>query len=1195
MNGSMEQSPSQNILRGLHRGPVDPGSLPPEYWNNFEPLYTTPDPPHQHPHPPQQPLQQIQQPQQQQQQSQPLGINWDHPVFSQSTPSRSPLPTPQEPTHGIYPQPTPQSWRSNSLHPQQLIHPAPAPTPHSFINHQQYRQAPQFPHGQATFDTQPLPASDNSHYQSYTFPRAYYPPQNLSVPDVFSQSNSPRPAQVQPRPPQYRSESHQHQIPQYSLPTGYSEGNSHVPINFAAGYPQSTPTVPDQTINPQFLNSAQQAANQQAPLHNSLLYLNPADYERSEEPKYAATNKTANPASDPDRMRFLAGDRLYNFYRDDMQVPQVLGHPQPVSSNQPIAPNTKYEFVVPMNGHNIMPAPAAVKATKPKKQPSVKKQSQTQAKKATMKGGSKKLDGKSASSSSESDSSDSELEIQAPEEPSPLPPTRPNEPEAAAQYDALKAVWSPRNRRPNVDKVKAALVAFKDVVKAVRDSWKESTQAMKVAENKGESEKAAQLKKDAVLQRRLMDVVVSTTLEKGHPVIVEKLGEHPMAVAALYSFLLDRHQASDIDGALTVNILKLLSRFVTMDEEVLQKTNVSKLLPRFVKRGGQIVKELAQKILDNAIASTKRKQETAKSTAKEGSPAKPPVAELAVTDGRADLAGSKRHREGEGNGQPATKRVVVSSNPKTVAKPNTVGAPGAAAKRPQEVGQENKVSAATAARLKANIIAPKPTNLFGSLSSASKRPGTSNAERAAAAAAAKTHPAEKKEAQPAPPRPTFSFGDLMADLNKQKDPAPVEPTEDRPPETEEERKKRLRKEARRKLRVTWKPDSSLTEVRLFTHDPEEELGPGDRSSREAGDVKGEGSVLKLHRDLDELEEEDDGGLREEQLLEYYEPSGKSIASSAVANSTLTLTGSETDKENISPEDRARSYVKRGGNQEPTSAEKKAQEHREATTLMVFYTSPADVPSTPKEPPPPDTDEAAPEVVSFGELPDHVKARQDRYFAMVNPQPTPAPQSALNGQFDITNLLKVIQTGPQQYSTPPVPQPQPAQAPMSDLERTFSMFRQQQQPQAPVLQMPQLPPASQAQAAQGVDFQRLLSIINTQQQMQPAAPVVPQVQPSQPSIAPNLAAIISQITSQTQQPSVASAPQSGHYEDPERKRMRESGGLDGQDDDRFNSSKRNRSNESNKKHPKAGLVPCRYWREGKCRKGDECTFRHDSLN
>jgi len=30
-----------------------------------------------------------------------------------------------------------------------------------------------------------------------------------------------------------------------------------------------------------------------------------------------------------------------------------------------------------------------------------------------------------------------------------------------------------------------------------------------------------------------------------------------MAVSAMYSFLLDRHQAADVDGTLTVNILKV--------------------------------------------------------------------------------------------------------------------------------------------------------------------------------------------------------------------------------------------------------------------------------------------------------------------------------------------------------------------------------------------------------------------------------------------------------------------------------------------------------------------------------------------------------------------------------------------------------------------------------------------------------------
>lgn len=330
---------------------------------------------------------------------------------------------------------------------------------------------------------------------------------------------------------------------------------------------------------------------------------------------------------------------------------------------------------------------------------------------------------------------------------------------------------------------------------------------------------------------------------------------------------------------------------------MLQKTNIAKLLPRFVKKGGPTVKELSQKILDNAAASTKRKQEATKPTAKDGSAIKSSSSEPApANNSRAEIAGSKRPREGETNGQGAPKRMVVTSNIKPSAKAGN-GTTNGPVKRPQETAQENK-PAAVVSRPKANIIAPKPTSLFGSLMSASKRPGTSNAERAAAAAAAKSRyaeceapvcetlqvmltmispPAEKKETQAPPPKPTFSFGDIMADLNKQKDPEAVEPTEDRPPESEEERQKRLRKEARRKLRVTWKPDDSLTEIRLFTHDPDEELGPGDRSQGEIGDIKGEGSALKLHRDLDDLEDDDDGVIREENLMNYSEPSGKPVS------------------------------------------------------------------------------------------------------------------------------------------------------------------------------------------------------------------------------------------------------------------------------------------------------------------------------
>lgn len=206
----------------------------------------------------------------------------------------------------------------------------------------------------------------------------------------------------------------------------------------------------------------------------------------------------------------------------------------------------------------------------------------------------------------------------------------------------------------------------------------------------------------------------------------------------------------------------------------------------------------------------------------------------------------------------------------------------------------------------------------------------------------------------------------MADLNKPKEPAPAKPTENKTPETEEERTKRLRKEARRKLRVTWKPDSQLVQVRTFTHDPDEELHLGDHAQREIGDVKGEGSVLKLHRDMDDMDEDDDGGLREETLFEYYEPSGTLLLTVDLTLIILTLVAIDDLSK------RAEHFVKRGGVQEPVSAEKEAQDHREATTLMVFYTSPDEVPSSPKEPPAPTDEEIITDVIEFGELPDVVK-------------------------------------------------------------------------------------------------------------------------------------------------------------------------------------------------------------------------------
>ncbi len=52
---------------------------------------------------------------------------------------------------------------------------------------------------------------------------------------------------------------------------------------------------------------------------------------------------------------------------------------------------------------------------------------------------------------------------------------------------------------------------------------------------------------------------------------------------------------------------------------------------------------------------------------------------------------------------------------------------------------------------------------------------------------------------------------------------------------------------------------------------------------------------------------------------------------------------------IEPEEIERNSVTKGGKAEVKSRERGVQEQREQTTLMVIYTTPLDIPSTPREP------------------------------------------------------------------------------------------------------------------------------------------------------------------------------------------------------------------------------------------------------
>jgi len=78
-----------------------------------------------------------------------------------------------------------------------------------------------------------------------------------------------------------------------------------------------------------------------------------------------------------------------------------------------------------------------------------------------------------------------------------------------------------------------------------------------------------------------------------------------------------------------------------------------------------VVREFAQQILNNAVASNEAKQEALKDgSAKEGSPSKSASEVLNDASRSEATVGSKRSRDGELNGLPITKRTVNPSNSK---------------------------------------------------------------------------------------------------------------------------------------------------------------------------------------------------------------------------------------------------------------------------------------------------------------------------------------------------------------------------------------------------------------------------------------------------------------------------------------------------------------------------------------------------
>lgn len=762
----------------------------------------------------------------------------------------------------------------------------------------------------------------------------------------------------------------------------------------------------------------------------------------------------------------------------------------------------------------------------------------------------------------ESSEDDSEYTDDEEDEPSPLPPARPEEPHEAVRYDIIKATWYPRRSPLSSEKIKDSMRDIWEVLNTIHKRWRTDSKAVSDAEDQKKTGELPVLKSRVASQRDLLQSALKAALDYSHPDVLYQLGKIKPFMYLCYQFLANRFRTKDFDGPLPAVIYEILTRCGTLTSELLEETKVIKALVSMKKQANEKHKAYIQQIIDGAVANSKKAQVST-----------PPTAEPAETKGAKRPAPDPANRslsEGPVAKKPKAGEDHANATKKTLAAPISLKATSNPASTLQ---QKKPTTAPVPVKARISQVTNKPSALFASLNAASKKPTTAAAAPTMSKSSMQAKPATTviKDKKPVAPtsKPAFSFAQTMASLLKPKEQevAPVKSEKQLPPETSEEKVKRLRKEARRHLRVAFKPDAALVQIKYFSHDPDEELGHDENFVRDAGDIGGEGRMFKQHKELDVDDDEEDEP--ELELKPWKEPS--QVDFSAVLSSAREI--------NYAPFG--------GGHQIPSCPEKEANVRRENATLMVFYADPKDIPTSPREPLEHELESApAVTVTNFGAPPDTVLAKGQsvaptmpdlsnlenifKQFAIpapvqtpVAPQPAPIPQTTYAPPLPMATATPDLQSILSALQGPTV-----AQAPTSV---AFPM-------QAPVQQFPPPP----------MDLSAIMSAITAQAGSGMALPPPP---PGFPPFPMPFAMPAQQQDGAAYQPQPQPQYNAQEYNNQEynpqsngsTKRQRDDGG----NNDRGQGKKhKNRGDRPHK------VLPCKFFQKGTCNKGDNCTYVHD---
>ncbi|OAG12073.1 uncharacterized protein CC84DRAFT_1080335 [Paraphaeosphaeria sporulosa] len=749
------------------------------------------------------------------------------------------------------------------------------------------------------------------------------------------------------------------------------------------------------------------------------------------------------------------------------------------------------------------------------------------------------------SSDDDSDYSDEE------DEPSPLPATKPEEPQGAFRYDIIKVSWYPHRSPPSTEKIKTSVRQLWEIFNTIQNRWRSDSKLLKEAEDQKKTGELPVLKRRVAEQRDLLQSALRSSLEFSHPDVVSYLGQVKPFLYLCYLFLANRVKVLDYDGELTAAILEMLSRCSgTTTTEVLEETKLSKALNVLKKKVNDNHKTLIQKIEDGAAAGSKK--------AKVGSPPEVDVTAEAKPAKRPALQPAGRpSSEGPSKKLKPTEPTTNGDKKPSTATGASKVVPATQQKRPGDKPIPAPV------RTQGIKITNKPSSLFASLNAAGKKPSGAAASTSAAKPVVKSTVsvlAAKKPAASAT-KPTFSFKDTMAELLKpkeEKSAAPSKTEKQLPPETPEEKAKRLRKESRRHLRVKFRPGDALVSIKYFHHDPEEETGHDENFVRDAGDIGGEGRMFKQHKEMDD---EDDEEEKEIDYLPWKEPS-------------------PVDFSVVSEGERKRNYAPYGGGElQPTCPERDANIAHDNATLEIFYSRPADIPTSPREPLLEQMQPSDTPVVTFGSPPDYVLSRLPE-------STTYAPTALSVPPIDMNNITNIVQqlagqSNSNQANYLPAPAPAPATpvalaAPTAtpDISSILSLLGQGQS-QNPI-QAPMVAPPAQPAALPPMDMAQILAM--AQQLTQQGGAAFPPPPPNWPGFPP---------MPQQQQPDMASmysaqgSQQPSQHGNSSGKRQRSDDGSEAHGRDKRG------------KHEKGPykVIPCKFFEMGKCNKGAKCTFIH----